>query len=178
MVTRELEPCLFAFGHVCNDIISGIFKKLVKYPRPINGQIFKTDGGLEWGMPSSHSQFMSFWFMYILLSYILNWPYGELTKTGKFGFTLISFLVVTLVVSSRIYFEYHNWNQVIIGLLLGSTLSTTYYIVVSILREYGFFDYLLRLQIFKYWGMKDSFARGMFKTLKQERIDWENNTYT
>ncbi|KAG0683215.1 hypothetical protein C6P40_002510 [Pichia californica] len=159
MVSRELEPCLFAFGHVINDIISTIFKKIVKFPRPINGQIFKNDSGLEWGMPSSHTQFMAFWFIYINLSYIQNWPYYKLNFFWKLIFTYSTLLIVTLVILSRIIFEYHNINQIIVGLLLGTTLSTIYFIIISIFREYGIFDYILNYSIFKWWGMKDGFGR-------------------
>lgn len=177
MVTRELEPCLFAFGHVINDLISGILKNLVKYPRPLKGRIYKNDGGLEWGMPSSHSQFMSFWFTYILLNYIINWPYYRLSKLSKIFFTIISILTVSSVVLSRILFEYHNLNQIIVGLLLGSTISTIYFILISFFREYGIFDYLLKFSIFKWWNMNDGFGRGMFNTLKKDRLEWENQIY-
>jgi dolichyldiphosphatase len=173
ILTRELEPCLFAFGHVCNDIISGIFKKIFKYPRPINGQIFKQDSGLAWGMPSSHSQFMAFWFTYTFFMYIKNNPNKRFSKIEKIIFTIISINVVLLVVASRIIFEYHNWNQINVGLLLGSSLACIYYIIVCVLREYGFFDFLLKINIFKWWKMKDNFGRGNFKTLEEERNEWE-----
>lgn len=178
IVSRELEPCLFAAGHVCNDVISGIFKNLVKYPRPLNGQIFKQDGGLVWGMPSSHSQFMSFWFTYVFFMYIQNWPYYRLTKCERLFFSLGAISFVGIVVASRIVFEYHNWNQIVVGLVFGSTLANAYYIFVCLLREYGLFDFILRQNVFRWWGMKDSFGRGMFKTLSEERKEWEDKTFT
>lgn len=178
MVTREVEPCLFAAGHVCNDVISGIFKNVVKYPRPVNGQIFKQDGGLVWGMPSSHSQFMSFWATYITLMYVQNWPYYRLSKCQKMVSVAGVLSCVSIVVGSRIIFEYHNWNQIIVGLVFGSTLASTYYIFVSLLREYGILDCILQLELFRRWGMKDGFGRGMFKTLSEERAEWEKETYT
>lgn len=173
VITRELEPCLFALGHVCNDIISGIIKNLVKYPRPVRGQIFKKDGGLVWGMPSSHSQFMSFWCIYVILMYIYKWPYRKLTCLEKMVYIISTLIVVMIVVFSRIIFEYHNWNQVIVGLLLGSTLSSAYVTLVTILREYGIFDVFLQLKIFKKLEVKDGFGRGAFKTLHEEREEWE-----
>lgn len=173
LITREIEPCLLAFGHVCNDIISGIFKKFVKYPRPVNGQIFKKGSGLVWGMPSSHSQFIAFWFTYTVLMYITNYPGGRLGRVEKVAYTAVCLGVVLLVVASRILFEYHNWNQVIVGLLLGSTLSSAYYLAVCVFREYGIFDAILKMKVFKWWGMKDSFGRGTFKTIEEERIEWE-----
>lgn len=177
IVTREIEPCLFAAGHVCNDVISGIFKNVVKYPRPQNGQIFKQDGGLVWGMPSSHSQFMSFWATYVLLMYVQNWPYYKLNKCQKVMSTAGVISCVSVVVGSRIIFEYHNWNQTIVGLVFGSMLASAYYVFISLLREYGVLDRVLQLEIFRWWGMKDGFGRGMFKTLAEERAEWEKETY-
>ncbi|TID30675.1 hypothetical protein CANINC_000742 [Pichia inconspicua] len=176
IVTREIEPCIFAAGHVCNDIISGILKNLVKYPRPIRGQIFKKDGGLVWGMPSSHSQFMSFWITYTFLSYIQNYPKNSLSRLEKIIFTTMGMAMVMLVVASRIVFEYHNWYQVIVGLILGNTLASAYYIFVCILREYGIINVLLNNRIMRLWNMKDSFGAGTFATLKEERQKWEHDT--
>lgn len=173
MVTRELEPCLLSAGHVCNDIISGLLKNAVKFPRPLKGQIFKQDGGLVWGMPSSHSQFMSFWFTYVLFMYILNYPRGRLSVREKFVYSAAGAVVVSLVVASRIVFEYHNWNQVVVGLFLGSVLAACYYLLVSLLREYGVLDSILKTRLFRWWGMKDSFGRGQFATLGEEREKWE-----
>lgn len=175
VITREIEPCLFAAGHVCNDILSSIFKNIVKYPRPLRGQIFKQESGLAWGMPSSHSQFMSFWFTYIFYMYILNWPYSRLSVMERVIFSLAGLGVVCIVIASRIMFEYHNWNQVIVGLLLGSTLANLYCIFINILREYGILDWMLKMKIFKWWKMKDGFGRNLFKSLSEERKEWENS---
>lgn len=173
LLTREIEPCLFAAGHVCNDIISGVFKNMVKYPRPLNGQIFKKGGGLVWGMPSSHSQFMAFWLVYTSLMYIVNNPVRKYRLVEKIGYSLAGLCVVGVVVASRIVFEYHNWCQVIVGLLLGSVLSSAYYSFVCVLREYGVLDCILMAGPFKWWGMKDTFGRGWYKTIECEREEWE-----
>lgn len=177
IVTREVEPCIFAAGHVCNDIISGIFKNIVKYPRPIKGQIFKQDGGLVWGMPSSHSQFMSFWLTYTFFTYIQNYPKYHLSRLEKIFYTTAGLAVVALVVASRIVFEYHNWCQVIVGLVLGNTLASAYYIFICFLREYGVINRLLKSKIMRFWNMKDSFGTGTFFTLKEERQNWEKEVF-
>lgn len=84
---------------------------------------------------------------------------------------------MSVVVGSRIIFEYHNWNQIIVGLVFGSMLASAYYVFISLLREYGVLDRVLQLEIFRWWGMKDGFGRGMFKTLAEERAEWEKETY-
>lgn len=175
IVTREVEPCIFAAGHVCNDLISGIFKNLVKYPRPLRGQVFKQDGGLVWGMPSSHSQFMSFWFTYTYFTYIQNYPQYQLSTAEKIFYSLGGLGVVALVVASRILFQYHNWFQVIVGLILGNTLASAYFLLVCLLREYGIIDMILNTKIMKWWKMKDSIGSGRFLTLEQEREAWESS---
>ncbi|AWU77196.1 uncharacterized protein C5L36_0C11010 [Pichia kudriavzevii] len=173
VITREIEPCIFAAGHVCNDILSGILKNTVRYPRPIRGQIFKQDGGLVWGMPSSHTQFMSFWFTYTLLAYILNYPGPSISKKCQLIYSIGAMFTVGMVIASRIVFEYHNWNQVIVGLLLGSVLACFYWVFVNLLREYGIIDRLLSGKIFKLLLVKDSFGRGSFPLLEDERRVYE-----
>ena len=70
-------------------------------------------------------------------------------------------------------FEYHNWNQVIVGLLLGSVLACFYWVFVNLLREYGIIDRLLSGKIFKLLLVKDSFGRGSFPLLEDERRVYE-----
>ncbi|VEU24238.1 DEKNAAC105413, partial [Brettanomyces naardenensis] len=75
LVTREIECCIIAGGQVINDFISTILKDCIQFERPVNGQIFKKEGRLVYGMPSSHSQFVAFFSVYILLKMRYQWPY-------------------------------------------------------------------------------------------------------
>lgn len=188
LLTREIEPCLLAAGQVINDITSGLFKKLVKYERPINGRIFKQDGGLIWGMPSSHSQFMAFWSTYVILTYIYHYPPKCIAKLpfkwcqgiGRLITKIVCvatvLLCVSFVVASRLYFEYHNYNQVTVGLLLGSLLGSIWYLFVSIIRDIGVLDWVLHWKIADMLLMKDSYGKlDVLDDLQTERSKWLQN---
>lgn len=189
LLTREIEPCLLAAGQVINDIVSGVFKKLVKYERPMNGRVFKEDGGLVWGMPSSHSQFMAFWSTYCTLMYLWHNPPQSMFNLpdtiAKFEKKLVKALglcgvvsCVSLVVASRLYFEYHNINQVIVGLCLGSLLGSLWFTFVCVIRDLGLINWVLHWRVADILLMKDSYSgvSSSTRSLKEERSLWLNNS--
>lgn len=188
LLTREIEPCLLAVGQVINDITSSVFKKLVKYERPLNGRVFKESGGLTWGMPSSHSQFIAFWSTYCTLMYLWHYPpkavFNLPFNIRKFEKGLVKLLgcsglvvSVSLVVASRLYFEYHNVNQVIVGLSLGSLLGSLWYLLVCVVRDIGLINWVLHWRIADILLMKDSYGSPSTSiSLKDERSIWLNNS--
>ncbi|GME70471.1 unnamed protein product [Ambrosiozyma monospora] len=171
VTTREIEPCFMALGQTINDIISIIFKKIVKFERPKVGQIFKTDGGLVYGMPSSHSQFVAFFTTYLVLKMCLQWPHrlSPSALAGSIALVLVSF---ALVVYSRLYFQYHTVAQCVVGCLLGLFLGSGYFLTVSLARDIGIVDWVLSWNIAGCFSMKDSFNSQHYPTLEKERQDW------
>lgn len=72
---RDLHTITFFLGTLLNEIFNMILKYWIKQPRPV----FRTEMYSEYGMPSSHSQFMCFFASYVLLfvliRYNLNFVY-------------------------------------------------------------------------------------------------------
>ena len=204
--TRELEACIMAFGHVVNDVINIIVKKLVKEDRPtemfeayyeaIKQDVFKKETYLEsciaqkdaikdailnkidfqkdsqrsgYGMPSAHSQFMGFFFGYLLLRILYFWKFdSKLTKRGGILLLIIS-TVLTPV--SRVVLGYHSIMQVTVGVVLGMFLGSSYFIVCQYIRRFGITEWIVNLPISKYMMVKDSSYRGSI-SLKEEREQW------
>ncbi|OBA16906.1 uncharacterized protein OGAPODRAFT_38952, partial [Ogataea polymorpha] len=156
VVTREIECCLIALGQVINDVISCMLKKLVKLERPTKGQIFKKEGGLVYGMPSSHAQFMAFFVTYMSLRMFLQWP-TPVERSTKIGLSVLLVAAQVLVCYSRLYFEYHDLAQIWVGTLLGQVLGSLCFLVVALLRDLGVVNRALDLQICQFLFMKDSF---------------------
>ncbi|KAH3903044.1 dolichyldiphosphatase SCDLUD_000654 [Saccharomycodes ludwigii] len=157
IVTRELEACILAGGHVLNDILNNIIKNIVKQPRPHNllHDSFQTNTILRsgYGMPSAHSQFMGFLSMYLILKLYCYWDTPKLNKIiGSITIVITSLLVA----ASRVYLQYHSIEQVLMGLVLGASLASFYFIVVSILREWGITNWLLTWTICQRLWIKDS----------------------
>ncbi|GMM32142.1 dolichyldiphosphatase [Martiniozyma asiatica (nom. inval.)] len=162
LLSRSFKPFAFAIGQVVNDLTSGFAKKKFQYARPIKGQIFNSRR-LEWGMPSSHSQFIGFWITFTILSYwayppsLFNWSIvvnldkGHLKRLNRVvGISLLSILGV-LVIFSRIYFEYHNIEQIIIGLLFGTFVALLWFLFIESLEALGIVGWLLETKVFKFF---------------------------
>ncbi|XP_032905236.1 dolichyldiphosphatase 1 isoform X2 [Amblyraja radiata] len=94
---RELHSISFLCGLVLNEILNWVIKNVIKEPRPCQGahrNLFT-----EYGMPSSHSQFIWFFSIYSLLFLYL-----------------------------RVYLMYHSWSQVIYGVIAGGVMGATWFI--------------------------------------------------
>lgn len=172
LTDRELEPCIMAGGQVVNDLISTLLKQKFKFARPLEGQIFKKEGRLVYGMPSSHSQFIMFFSTYMILKMVYQWPY-RIDRKYKSGAVISLAICVGLVTYSRLFFSYHTIDQVAVGCFLGSFISCSYFSAISILRDYGILDWLLKWKICKVFQIKDSFHTKQFRTLREEREAWE-----
>lgn len=173
-VTRELESCIMAAGQVINDVLSTTFKALVKIERPSGGQIFKKDSRLVYGMPSSHAQFVAFFGIYLLLKMRYQWPY-QIHNFVKIISVLALGVFAFLIIYSRLFFEYHNLAQVIVGGLLGTFLGAGYFVAVSLLREYGVTDAILQWRPFAQLYVKDTFNSDKYRLLSEERKEWEDD---
>lgn len=86
---------------------------------------------LNWGMPSGHSQIITltaiFWILYLFNS---NFKYKNIG-------ILILFISIIIISYSRIYFNYHNLFQVIIGNIIGFIFGIIgYYLYKNIYNYY------------------------------------------
>lgn len=168
ITTRELESCIMAAGQVANEIFNNIVKDLVKQPRPFMfGDSFQQDTIRScYGMPSAHSQFMGFFATYASLRFLYRWK--SLSNRKRVGGCSFVALLAFLVCFSRVYLHYHSLEQVLVGVTLGSALGSTYYVVVSIIREIGLIDWLLAWRLCDYLHVKDSCNLAPV-TLKEEK---------
>ncbi|CAI5991229.1 unnamed protein product [Closterium sp. NIES-64] len=117
----------FMLGLLLDDTFNHVIKHALEMPRPPH-----TCAALEvcdsHGMPSAHSQFMSFfatfatWLVFYKMDYederwrwitaVLPWPFTFLTM------------------ASRVYLGYHTIPQVLAGFTLGILLASTWFYVV------------------------------------------------
>ena len=100
------------FGQLMNEAFNTILKKYLQVQRPF-------EKGRGYGMPSSHAQFMGFMMGYFF--------FYKRKKHKLYYFGLIISGILTAY--SRVYLEYHSFDQVIVGLLLGITIGLTFGLV-------------------------------------------------
>jgi dolichyldiphosphatase len=101
-------------GLILNETVNKIMKRLIAQPRPVSD--LHTNG---YGMPSAHAQFAAFTFIYLFK-------------------TKIQYLVglwTVLVAVSRVHLQYHTQLQVVIGIVVGSVLSTGYSRILAAISQ-------------------------------------------
>ena len=109
-------------------------------------------------MPSSHSQFLAFFGVYVSLFLLFRHrppaAPSQLQKTfPKFPIpsstiqhAIVSFLFIILaglVAVSRIYLSYHTPRQVLVGSAAGTIAAFTWFAATTWLRSSGWIDYVL-----------------------------------
>lgn len=171
IVTREVEPCIMAAGQVVNDVLNNLVKNYVKQPRPVQFVGFQENGLRSgYGMPSAHSQFMGFFATYLLLRLWLQWR--GVCALKKSIASLIILVVSISVVFARVYLNYHNVEQVLVGSSIGCSLGATFFFLGTLARVMGVVDWALELYPAKVLHIKDScFFEPL--SLQDERRLWE-----
>lgn len=165
--SRELEACIMAAGQVANEIFNNIIKNIIKQPRPIGfGESFQNDTLRSgYGMPSAHSQFMGFCFIYTSLKYATSWK--GLNKFQRSLGVLSMAILAFCVCFSRVYLKYHTIDQVFVGFSVGLFTGSSYFFLVGILRELGIINWVLNWWILRRLYVKDSCNLAPL-TLKEE----------
>lgn len=164
LLTREIEPVIVAGGQVVNDIINNVLKNVFKHSRPrpelfgvSNGAVesnFKTTlgRGLEYGMPSAHSQFMGFFLAFFTLKTIYQSPYNCYKLHYIACYAVLTFGVIL----SRVYLMYHNLDQVTVGVIVGFFIGATYFLIISIARDVGLINWIVNWRVLRVLYIKDS----------------------
>ncbi|KAI5959567.1 uncharacterized protein KGF55_005211 [Candida pseudojiufengensis] len=166
LITREIEPVIVVGGHLFSEILNKIIKKLVKNPRPdFHLQFGGIGTDLNYGMPSAHSQFIGFFVAYFTCIIFKKIP--NLNKRIKIGSGLVFGFVALGVTSSRVYLQYHTWQQVIVGVDLGLLIGLFWFLVSTFVRDVGIVDWVLNWPIVRVFYVKDSYYYN-YKTFKDE----------
>jgi len=153
---RDLHTMFFALGIFINEGANWILKHWLREARPCFGK----KHWVEFGMPSSHAQFMWFFTMYILFFLFVRLTRPSAAFASRDLFWKIVVFIACLVTSStvsygRIYLGYHSWRQVIYGNLVGATLGSLWFAVVHWLAT-PIFPWITSLRISETLMIRDS----------------------
>lgn len=116
-VKRDLHTFCYGFGVILNGCLNYILKHTIKQSRPVSNLEVRDSTKLfeEYGMPSSHSQFMWFVSTYMLFFLHIRLSLGGQnggTSWIKLSWGLVNILLAVVVSYGRIYLHYHTWEQV------------------------------------------------------------------
>ncbi|KAB1202842.1 Lipid phosphate phosphatase gamma, chloroplastic [Morella rubra] len=124
---RELQGMFFFLGLVVSQFINEFIKTSVQQARPETCFLLETCDSHGW--PSSHSQFMFFFAVYLtLLTYKGIGLWG--TK-NKWVMTFWPWSLAILTMFSRVYLGYHTIAQVFAGAILGMFVGAVWFWVVN-----------------------------------------------
>lgn len=152
---RDLHTIAFFIGMVINEVVNFLLKHTICEARPMRREVLYS----EYGMPSSHSQFMWFFTAYMVLFVLIRLHHNNnSTISQKFWRMLTIVLCITVAVFvaySRIYLQYHSKAQVLCGMILGSALGIIWFLVTHLVLT-PFFPVIVSWRASEYLLLRDT----------------------
>lgn len=124
---RELQAMFFGLGLILSEIINQYIKDFMEEARPITCEALEMCDSNGW--PSSHSQYMTFFSIY--LTYLATLKLTFSYKSSKYFTILLPWPFALITIYSRVYLGYHSVAQVIAGSLVGLTLGSVWFFTVQ-----------------------------------------------
>lgn len=129
---RDLHTITFFIGLLLNDLLSTVLKNLIAEHRPMVRPLDSLYS--EYGMPSSHAQFMSYLttYMFFFIFFRTNYLKTDFITYIWKSLTVVAFFIwAVLVCISRIYLRYHTYEQVICGVFVGTIFACVWFILTQ-----------------------------------------------
>ncbi|RMX64951.1 hypothetical protein DD238_005820 [Peronospora effusa] len=107
-------------------LLNKILKKHINQPRPVGAFMSGP------GMPSAHSQFISFFAAYMV---IYTWKRLNTHRRLEKWLTIIGAIAITVLTCySRIHLNYHSTDQVAVGAAVGGLTGVVWYALIATVR--------------------------------------------
>eukprot|EP01097_Dermamoeba_algensis_P006089 TRINITY_DN383_c0_g1_i1.p1 TRINITY_DN383_c0_g1~~TRINITY_DN383_c0_g1_i1.p1 ORF type:complete len:244 (-),score=51.88 TRINITY_DN383_c0_g1_i1:279-974(-) len=172
LFTRELQTCYFFLGQLLNEALALTLKELIKQPRPHTDLLLK-----DYGMPSSHAQFMSFFTSYVFFSFFFS---QRVTFQNPFGKYLILAVLLFLTGStaySRLEMKYHSLEQVVAGHLIGILTAFVWFLTGKAIITPYVFPFFENTRLFKFFYLRDSSSiPNLLKFQYDAAIEYKQNS--
>lgn len=120
-------------------------------------------------MPSSHSQFMTFFALQVILYTHYNIRLDHPSIKGLLYLPTVALAV--LVMYSRIHLGYHTLEQVMVGSGIGMIYAAFWFALTEYVRKLGLIDWLINLSICQAIYLRD--ARAIDNVAKWEYETWK-----
>lgn len=148
LLRRDLHTFTYGVGVILNYIGNLALKKYIAEPRPKTRSVqFE-----EYGMPSSHSQFMWFCSTYMLLFTMLRL---HNTTSWKVLCVLVVVGASSTMSYSRVYLQYHTVAQVVWGGVVGGLGAVVWFIITQLVFT-PLYPWLERCKLSEYFMIRDT----------------------
>ena len=154
---RDMHTMTYGIGTILNGILNYILKHTIKEARPTN-VINRVETKLweQYGMPSSHSQFMFF-----VSTYLALFIHFRLSKSNNLKSRAIWFLcssssvaLAVIVAYGRIYLGYHTCAQVYWGSGIGCTFALLWFLITQRILT-PCYPWICSTRLFEYFLIRD-----------------------
>jgi len=128
-IRRDLHTLTYGLGVIVNYAANFALKQYLAEPRPLLREVqFE-----EFGMPSSHSQFMWFvsWYMALFTIFRLHHRPACLEVLWKLAWVVVCLGAAWLMGYSRVYLQYHTTAQVVWGGVAGGVGATLWFLLTQ-----------------------------------------------
>ncbi|ETM47158.1 hypothetical protein, variant [Phytophthora nicotianae] len=120
---RDLDSVSMFLGQVVSEVINKILKKTINQQRPDGARMSGS------GMPSAHSQFISYF-----ASYAVAYTYSRLNahRYIEQWFTIVGCIFLAVFTCySRVRLGYHTKDQVVVGAIVGAIVGFSWHSLIS-----------------------------------------------
>eukprot|EP01113_Clastostelium_recurvatum_P015303 TRINITY_DN1849_c0_g1_i9.p1 TRINITY_DN1849_c0_g1~~TRINITY_DN1849_c0_g1_i9.p1 ORF type:complete len:229 (+),score=48.38 TRINITY_DN1849_c0_g1_i9:171-857(+) len=148
---RDLRTGSFFGGQLVNEAINYVLKKTLKEARPAIIAGVKTD----YGLPSSHAQFMFFFAVFLSLALLK----GKIKFEWQALQSIVPVFLLTLaglVTASRVYLQYHTTKQVLLGCAVGTGLGVAWFWITEAFLAPYIFPMLESSSIGRFFYLRDT----------------------
>jgi len=143
-------------GQMACEVLNFALKRLLKEKRPPQMH------GKGYGMPSSHSQFVGFFsvslVLFLLVRHVPRKPtasHTPLNMASRIALSGAALANAGLVTWSRIYLNYHTPKQVLVGFFAGVVTALGWFLVTSIIRQIGLVGWFLNQPFVRLFRFRD-----------------------
>ena len=155
---RDMHTMTFGIGTILNGLLNYFLKHTIKEARPDN-QVnrVKTKLWEQYGMPSSHSQFMFFVAGYIVFFVMFRLNHQGSSRLSKFAWflaTMASLGLAGTVAYGRVYLGYHSLSQVYWGAGIGSGFAFVWFLITQFVLT-PWFSWLCSTRLFEFFLIRD-----------------------
>jgi len=157
---RDLHTFFYGLGVILNGLLNYVLKHTIKEARP-SPPMGQSSGYIrdstklfeEYGMPSSHSQFMWFVSTYMTLFVFVRLRHQESTLL-KAAWCVACLTLSILVAYGRIYLHYHTWSQVAWGSFIGYAMAMLWFFLVHLVLT-PLFPWIASLKVCEWLMVRD-----------------------
>ncbi|XP_012548513.1 dolichyldiphosphatase 1-like [Bombyx mandarina] len=127
---RDLHTIAFFCGTLLNEAVNATLKHIICESRPMTrGNLYN-----EYGMPSSHAQFIWFFSVYVFYFVLIRLHHinNNSIISALWRVIIVSgcICLAGLVSIGRVYLHYHTTSQVVVGAIVGIMFATIWFALV------------------------------------------------